>query len=79
MRIVDKSKMDGAAALFRLIDSTDLDTYARGAPTLKTNDETDPKSSSPRTALLGPWELHDKMLIWEENCEQEEDEKASGK
>jgi hypothetical protein len=38
------------------------------------------ESSSPRTAILGPWELHDKMLLWEENCEQEEnDEKASCK
>jgi hypothetical protein len=31
-------------------------------------------------SLLGPWELHDKMLLWEENCEQgEHDEKTSCK
>jgi hypothetical protein len=30
------------------------------------------EGSSPGTALLGPWELRDKMLLWEENCEQEE-------
>lgn len=35
------------------------------------------ESFSQGSALLGPCELRDKMPLWEENCEQEEDDEKA--